>query len=71
LIFRRFCFLIKNPAEHYCLATEYLELYSKAGKKAGCRERLKDLLAQLPSRPVYPGADKTGMKKGVVGESGR
>lgn len=53
------------------LATEYLELYSKLGKKAGCRERIKDLLAQLPSRPVYPGADKTGMKKGVVGESGR
>jgi hypothetical protein len=54
------------------LATEYLELYFKLGKKAGCRERIKDLLAQLPSRPVYPGADKSGMKKGAaVGEGVR
>jgi Mn-dependent DtxR family transcriptional regulator len=53
------------------LATEYLELYSKQRQKPGCRERIKDLLAQLPSRPTYPGADKTGMKKGVVGEAGQ
>jgi hypothetical protein len=54
------------------LATEYLELYFKLGKKRGCRERIKDLLAQLPSRPAYPGADKSGMKKGAaVGEGVR
>jgi hypothetical protein len=53
------------------LATEYLELYSKQRQKPGCRERIKDLLAQLPSRPTYPGADKTGMKKGAVGEAGQ
>jgi Mn-dependent DtxR family transcriptional regulator len=53
------------------LAAEYLELYSKQRQKPGCQERIKDLLAQLPSRPPYPGADKTGMKKGVVGEDGR
>lgn len=53
------------------LATEYLELYSKQRQKPGCRERIKDLLAQLPSRPTYPGADKSGMKKGVVGEVGQ
>jgi Mn-dependent DtxR family transcriptional regulator len=53
------------------LATEYLELYSKQRQKPGCRERIKDLLTQLPSRPTYPGADKTGMKKGAVGEAGQ
>lgn len=53
------------------LANEYLELYAKQGQKPGCQERLKELLEQLPSRPTYPGADKTGMKKGAVGEVGQ
>lgn len=67
---------VKAAAEiaHYAgiserLAAEYLELYAKLGKKTGCQERIKDLLAQLPTRANYPGADKTGMKKGgAVGE---
>jgi len=69
---------VKAAAEiaHYAgiserLASEYLELYSRLGKKSGCRQRIEDLLAQLPTRANYPGADKTGMKKGgVVGEVG-
>lgn len=47
------------------LVNEYLELYSKLGAKTGCQERIKDLLEQLSSRPSYPGADKSGMKKGL------
>jgi hypothetical protein len=69
---------VKEPAEiaQYTgiserLAAEYLDLYFKLGQKKGCQERIKDLLAQLSSRPAYPGADKSGMKKRAVGEGGR
>jgi hypothetical protein len=70
---------IKEPAEIASaagiserLTNEYLELYFKLGTKPGCRARIQDLLAQLSSRPIYPGADKSGMKKGAaVGEDGQ
>lgn len=48
------------------LVNEYLELYTKLGSKTGCQQRIKDLLEQLSSRPAYPGADKSGMKKGLA-----
>jgi len=48
------------------LAAEYLELYFKLGKEPGCKARIADLLLQLSSRPSYPGADRTGMKKGAA-----
>jgi len=32
------------------LASEYLELYFKVGKKPGCEARIKDIMAQLSSR---------------------
>jgi len=47
------------------LVNEYLALYSKLGQKTGCQQRIQDLLEQLSSRPTYPGADKSGMKKGL------
>ena len=49
------------------LASEYLELYFSVRENTGCRARIKELLQQLASRPNYPGADKSGMKKGVGG----
>lgn len=53
------------------LAAEYLELYFRLGQHVGCKARIEDVLAQLSSRPAYPGADRTGMKKRAAGESGR
>lgn len=49
------------------LASEYLELYFSVREKTGCQARIKELLQQLASRPNYPGADKSGMKKGAGG----
>jgi len=53
------------------LATEYLELYFKLGKKTGCKLRIEDLLRQLSSRPDYPGVDRSGMKKKPAREAGQ
>lgn len=52
------------------LASEYLELYFKLGRKTGCKGRIKDLLSQLSSRPDYPGVDRSGMKKKPAPEGG-
>ncbi len=53
------------------LATEYLNLYFQVSKRAAFKERIKEVLEQLSSRPSYPGVDKTGMKKGGLVEAGR
>jgi len=52
------------------LASEYLELYFTLKEKPVCAARIKELLQQLSSRPNYPGADASGMKKGVPQEVG-
>jgi len=53
------------------LVTEYLNLYFKFSKRAAFKERIKEVLERLSSRPSYPGVDKTGMKKGDLVEAGR
>jgi len=53
------------------LASEYLNLYFQVSKKLSFKERIKEVLGRLSSRPSYPGVDKTGMKKGGLVEAGR
>jgi NADH/NAD ratio-sensing transcriptional regulator Rex len=48
------------------LASEYLELYFKVGKKPGCEARIKDIMAQLSSRRNYSGGNSF-KKRNVVG----
>lgn len=50
------------------LATEYLDLYFRIVKEAGCAERIQELLARRSSRPDYRGTD---MKKKGLLEVGR
>lgn len=65
-----------NEIAHYVgiserLVLEYLELYSNVKGKGGCAARIKEMLEQLSSRPIYPGADASGMKKGAVEGAGK